>query len=445
MDRRTERHTMTNPTGAISRRQFLQSTAATLAAAPMAAPASALGRGGHAAPGDRITVGFIGCGKMANDFHLSTLLGFADVQALAVCDVDTNRRAHAKQRVQDAYAKDGRAAKECAEYNDFRNLLARKDIDAVVIATPEHWHAIPIIEACKAGKDVYCEKPLTLTLAESKRCMEAVRRHGRVLQTGSQQRSNVFGDFRQACEFIRSGRIGTVKSVTVGVGGPSVWCDLPGEPSEPGLDWSLWLGAAPDRPYNSILSPRGVHNHFPAWRNYREYSGGAHADMGAHHYDIAQWALDMDHSGPIEIIPPEDPKAQQGVRFVYASGVEVTHGGPSGCTFTGTKGTLTIDRGVLKSEPPELIAEPLRAEEVHLFQSPGHHRNWLDCIRSRQKPICDVETGCRSVALVQLGNLAYWNHRPLRWNPQKWQFIGEREAGKLLDRERRDPWRLPSA
>ena len=411
----------------------------------MALPASALGRGGHAPPSDRITVGFIGCGKMANDFHLPTLLGFADVQALAVCDVDSTRRAHARQRVVDAYAKDDRAARECAEYSDYRDLLARKDIDAVVIVTPEHWHAIPIIEACKAGKDVYCEKPLTLTLAESKRCIEAVRRHKRVLQTGSQQRSNVFGDFRQACEFIRSGRIGEVKTVTVGVGPPSVPCDLPEEAMEPGLDWNLWLGPAPMRPYNSVLSPRGVHNHFPAWRNYREYSGGGHADMGAHHYDIAQWALGMDHSGPVEILPPEDPAARQGVKFLYANGVEMTHGGPSGCTFTGTKGTLYIDRGVLKSDPLDLIAEPLRAEEVHLFQSPGHHRNWIDCIRSREKPICDVEIGCRSVALVQLGNLAYWNHRKLKWNPAKGQFDRDRVADGWLDRERRAPWQLPGA
>ena len=432
-------------TSAITRRRFLHATAATLAAVPTLAPASALGRSGHTAPGDRITVGFIGCGKMANDYHLPTLLSFPDVQAVAVCDVDASRRAHARQRVQDAYAKENRAGADCAEYADFRDLLARKDIDAVVIVTPEHWHAIPIIEACRAGKDVYCEKPLTLTLAESRRCIEAVRKHKRVLQTGSQQRSNVFGDFRQACEFIRSGRIGNVKSVTVGVGAPSVPCDLPEEAPEPGLDWNLWLGPAPDRPYNSVLSPRGVHNHFPAWRNYREYSGGGHADMGAHHYDIAQWALDMDRSGPVEIIPPDDPKAQQGMRFLYANGVEIIHGGPSGCTFTGTKGTLTIDRGVLKSDPPELIQEPLGAGEIHLFHSPGHHRNWLDCIRSREQPICDVETGCRSVALVQLGNLAYWNHRKLKWDPRKWQFADDREANRRLDRDRREPWQLPRA
>lgn len=429
----------------MTRRQFLQTTSAAMIAAPMIVPASALGRAGHAPPSERITVGFIGCGKMAFDFHLPTLLGFNDVQALAVCDVDTNRRQRAKGRVQEAYSKDNRGAKECAAYNDFRDVLNRKDIDAVVIVTPEHWHAIPIIEACKAGKDVYCEKPLTLTLAESKRCMEAVRKHKRVLQTGSQQRSNVFGNFREACEFIRSGRIGQVKTVTVGVPGPSRPCDLPEEAAEPGLDWNLWLGPAPLRPYNSALSPRGVHNHFPAWRSYREYSGGGHADMGAHHYDIAQWALDMDHSGPVEIIPPDDPKAEQGVKFIYANGVELTHGGPSGCVFTGTKGTLHIDRGVLTSDPPDLVKEPLSASEVHLFQSPGHHRNWVDCIRSRKPPICDVETGCRSVALVQLGNLAYWNHRRLKWDPQRWQFVDDKEANGWLDRERRDPWQLPKA
>ena len=167
--------------------------------------------------------------------------------------------------------------------------------------------------------------------------------------------------------------------------------------------------------------------------------------MGAHHYDIAQWALDMDHSGPVKIIPPDDPKSETGVKFLYANGVEMTHGGSSGCFFTGAKGTLHIDRGVLKSDPAELIAEPLRENEVHLFQSPGHHRNWLDCIRSRKLPLCDVEIGARSVALVQLGNLAYWHRRALQWDPARWQFRADRETNGWMDRERRDPWTLPKA
>jgi len=379
---------------------------------------------------------------MANDYHLPELLKFGDVQALAVCEVDRKRREHAKQRVEKAYdQKPG--SKGCAAYADFREIIARKDIDAVCIATPEHWHTIPAVEAMKAGKDVYCEKPLTLTLAEAKRCIDAARKYDRVFQTGSQQRSNVFGDFRQAAEILRSGRLGRIQSVTVGVGGPSAWCDLPAEEMEPGLDWDLWLGPAPMRPYNSVLSPRGVHNHFPNWRQYREYAGGGHADMGAHHYDIAQWCLGMDGSDPVEIIPPLDPKAGHGVIYRYANGVVMIHGGPSGCTFTGSEGTLRIDRGHLTSDPAEIVKRPIGEKDVHLERSEGHHRNWLDCIRSRKRPVADVEIGARSVAITILGNLAYWNRRPLRWDPVKWEFIGDSEANTWLDRERRDPWKLP--
>ena len=259
---------------------------------------------------------------------------------MAVCDCDTTRREHARKRVDEHYAKEktkGADSKGCKGYNDFRELLERGDIDAVVIATPDHWHAIQIIEACKAGKDIYCEKPLTLTILEAKTVIDAVRKHDRVLQTGSQQRTEFDGQFRKACEYVRSGRIGKVKTVYVNVGGPSRPCDLPEEPMEPGLDWDLWLGPAPKRPYNSILSPRGVHKHFPNWRSYREYSGGSMTDFGAHHFDIAQWGLDRDESGPVEIIPPDDPNATQGVRYIYADGVVLYHGGPSGDTFMGTE------------------------------------------------------------------------------------------------------------
>jgi predicted dehydrogenase len=235
-----------------------------------------------------------------------------------------------------------------------------------------------------------------------------------------------------------------MKTVTVGVGGPSGPCDLPEEAMEPGLDWDLWLGQAPKRPYNSVLSPRGVHNHFPNWRAYREYSGGAHTDMGAHHYDIAQWALGMDESGPVEIIPPEDPKATAGVKYIYSSGVVMTHGGPDGCVFVGTKGKLHITRNHLSSEPESIVKEPLGKDDVHLYESPGHHRDWINCIRSRKRPVADVEIGARSVTVVHLGNLAYWNHRKLKWDPKSWKFVGDEEANKWLDRERRDPWKLPA-
>jgi predicted dehydrogenase len=426
----------------VTRRQVLKRVAVTSIGMPTIVPSTVFGTQDKAPPSERITVGFIGCGKMANDYHLPDLLGFGDIQALAVCEVDRTRREHAKKRVEKAYSTKT-SYKGCAAYADFRELLGRKDIDAVCIATPENWHAILAIEAMKAGKDVYCEKPLTLTLSEAKRCIDVARKYQRVFQTGSQQRSNVFGPFREAAELIRSGRLGTIQTITVGVGGPSRWCDLPAETPEPGLDWDLWLGPAPMRPYNSILSPRGVHDHFPAWRDYREYAGGGHADMGAHHYDIAQWCLDMDESGPVEIIPPMSPNAQYGVVYRYASGVVMVHGGQSGCTFTGTEGTLHIDRKHLSSDPPAIVKEPLGSKEVHLAKSPGHHRNWIDCIRSRKRPLADVEIGARSVAICILGNLAYWNNRRLRWDPVKWEFVGDPEANRWLDRERRDPWKLP--
>ncbi|MGI9516764.1 MAG: Gfo/Idh/MocA family protein [Pirellulaceae bacterium] len=429
-----------SPTGP-SRRTFLQTSA--VLAAPMMIPVSAWGQAlQRRAPSDRITVGLIGCGKISKGYHLPELLQQPDVQVVAVCEVDQNRRELFQQLVNEYYTDGKQTFRGCDAVYDYREIIAREDIDAVCIATPDHWHAIPVIEACQAGKDVYCEKPLTLTIREAERCVAAARKYDRVVQTGSQQRSNVFGQFREAVEFIRSGRLGKISRVTVGVGGPSKSCDLPEEEIEPGLEWDMWLGPAPSRPYNSILSPRGMHDHFPRWRDYREYSGGGHTDMGAHHYDIAQWALGYDDSGPVEIIPPADPDSGIGVRYVYADGVEMVHGGPGGCVFHGERGTLHIDRGVLTSDPEEIITTPLADDDVHLPVSPGHHRNWLDSIASRNKPIADVEVGARTVTIAHLGNLAYWNRRSFRWKPETWSFADPAD-NHFLDRPRRDPWHLP--
>jgi len=423
----------------VSRRKFLKTTAAI---APAIVSVSALGASSRAVPSDRINVAMIGCGKMANNYHLPQLLKQSDVQLVAVCEVDKTRRDHALKRVTDKYSSAKKEFRGCDVYTDFREIISRDNIDAVCIATPDHWHAIPIIEACKAGKDVYCEKPLTLTIEEAKRCIDAARKYKCVVQTGSQQRSGVFGPFREAVQFIRSGRLGKIHKVTVGVGKPSRPCDLPEEKMEPGLDWDMWLGPAPERKYHSILSPRGVHTHFPKWREYREYSGGGHTDMGAHHYDIAQWALDMDESGPVKIVPPDDPKAETGVKFIYANGIEMIHGGPSGCVFHGERGTLHIDRGRLTSDPEEIVKTPLSEDEYHIEKSPGHHRNWLDCIKTREKPNADVEKGARTVTIIHLGNQAYWNQKTLEWDPKKWSFKDNGDQ-KLMDVERRDPWKLP--
>jgi len=422
----------------MTRRDFVRTSAAF--AAPLVVHRSVLGLGGQSSPGSRLGLGMIGMGTM-NYGHLKGFLGMGEVQLLAVCDVDTTRRENAKKTADDAYAKKKDASyKGCAAFNDYKELLSRKDIDAVCIATPDHWHMSIAMEAVKLGKDVYCEKPLTLTIHEAKLIIEFVRKYQRVFQTGSQQRSDK--EFLKACEYVRNGRIGKVSEVDVDVGGPSKPCDLGEEPMEPGLDWDRWLGPAPKRAYHSVLSPRGVHHHFPAWRNYREYSGGGMTDWGAHHFDIAQWGLGMDESGPVEIIPPEGGGGK-GVRFVYANGVVVTHGKGGGVTFKGDKGSIFVNRGKIRSDPETILQEPLTDKDVRLYKSPGHKQDWLACIKSRKDPICRAEVGARSVTVCHLGNLAYWNKRKLKWDPQKWEFVGDAEANAWLDRERRAPYLLP--
>jgi len=427
----------------LSRRHVLQGMGVAFSV-PTIIPRTALGLGGRLPPSERIRLGFIGMGKQ-NRGLLGRFIREKDTQVLAVCDVDTTRRNHARDEVNKFYGNE-----DCAAYNDYRDLVARDDIDAVVIATPDHWHTHPIVDAAKTRKHIYCEKPLTLTIAEAKVCIEAVNKYGVIFQTGSQQRSGQ--EFRTACEAVRNGRIGKVLRVYASVGGPSRWCDLPEEPMEPGLDWNMWLGQAPWRPYNSVLSPRGVHDHFPAWRAYREYSGGGMTDWGAHHFDIAQWGLGMDDSGPVEVIPPENPASGIGVRWIYENGVELIHGGyegRGGVNFVGTDGVVYVDRGRLQSWPEEIVKEPLGDNEpIRLYRSPGHLRDWLDGIRENRQPICPVEVGARSVTVCHLGNLAYWTGQRLKWDPKNWRFIEPAEANEWLDgirREpRRDPWQLPT-
>jgi len=422
-----------------NRRQFLKTSS--LAAISTTWFVSAAGAApGQKGPNDRITLGFIGTGTQGRGL-LQNFLNHSDAQVVAVCDVDTTRREYHRKIVEEFYSiKKDTEFKGCAEYKEFPDVIARPDIDAVVIAVPDHWHAYIAIAACNAGKDVYCEKPLSLTIHEARAMVNATRKTNRVFQTGSMQRSS--SEFRKACELVRNGRLGKIKQVIVDVGPPSVPCDLPEEAMEPGLIWDLWPGPAPLRPYNSVLSPRGVHKHFPNWRNYREYSGGMMTDWGAHHFDIAQWGLGMDDSGPVEIIPPEDPKATKGLRYLYANGVEVLHGDSGGVLFVGTEGKILVNRGKFEATPSALGEAPLDDKAIRLYKSNNHLKDFLDCMRSRKKPICDVEIGCRSVTVCHLGNLAYWNHRRLKWDPVKERFIGDEEANQWLDRPKRGSWKV---
>jgi predicted dehydrogenase len=422
----------------ISRRQFVRSLAAGAAALPLAGPAL---RAAERSPNDRINLGFIGMGVM-NRGHLGGFLNDADVQVVAVCDVVAERREAAQKTANDHYAKKTKGDyKGCQAYADFRDLLAHKGLDAVVIATPDHWHAIACILAARAGKDIYCEKPLTHSIAEGRRIVEEVAKAKVVFQTGSQQRSEYSNFFRTAVELVRNGRIGKVQTVHIGVGTPAVPCDLPEQPVPAGTDWDFWLGPAPKRGYSEVLCPKGVHGHFPAWRNYREYAGGGLADMGAHHFDIAQWALDMDGSGPVKIEPPPG-KEIKGLKYTYASGVEMFHGGPIDCLFVGTEGVVAATRGGIQAWPDQILKQPLGPKGFRVYPSNNHHRNWLDCIRSRKACICPAEVGHRSATICHLGNIGYRLRRPLRWDPVQERFEGDDEANKLLYREPREMWKV---
>jgi predicted dehydrogenase len=390
-------------------------------------------------PSERLTLGFIGMGTM-NRGHLGAFLGMKDVQVLAVCDVVAERRDDAKQMVEKRYSEATKGTyKGCDAYTDFRKIIERKDIDAVVIATPDHWHAIPCILAARAKKDIYCEKPLTHNIAEGRQIVETVAKNHVIFQTGSQQRSEFSNRFRLAVELVRNGRIGKLKTIRIGVGGPAKPCNLPTESVPDGTDWDFWLGPAPERGYHSDLCPKGIHKHFPAWRNYQEYAGGQVADMGAHHFDIAQWALDMDGSGPIEIIPPES--GDKGLRFVYANGVEMIHGGEADCVFVGENGTIRASRGKIESDPAEILKTPIGDKEWHCYPSSNHRRNWVECVRSRKQPICTAEIGHHSATVCHLGNIGYRLRKKLRWDPAKEGF-DDAEANKLFAREPRAKWKI---
>ncbi len=420
-----------------TRRGFLHRALATsvgAAAAPFILPARALGAAGHVAPSERLVLGIIGMGKMCYG-HLGGLLNRPAVQVAALCDVESTRLEKCRRRVDEAYA-------GCAVYRDFRELLARPDLDAVFIATPTHWHALMSVAAMAAGKDVYCEKPLSLTIREGQAIVEAARRYGRVFQTGSQQRSDQ--KFRLACELVRNGRIGRVETIHVNVGGPPEFCYLPPQPTPPTLDWDLWLGPAPARAYHHTLCPLDDYEMWPQWRSYWDYCGGGMTDWGAHHFDIAQWALGMDDSGPVEILPPECSPEKR-LTYRYANGTVMVHGGASGeagVEFLGTAGRIGVNRGFLVTEPESLVRETWAPGEVRLYESPDHIGNWLECVRSRRPTICPASVGHRSVSVCHLGNLAYRLKRPLHWDPQREQFVEDALADRLLARPCRAPWVL---
>jgi predicted dehydrogenase len=426
-----------------SRRRFLQASA--VAAAPLFIPARAFGAN------ERIVIGGIGVGNQGSSV-IRSLAKRASVAAIA-----------------DVYLP--RAEQVAAEvgagsvHQDYRHLLDRKDIDAVVVATPHHWHALCCIHAAQAGKDIYCEKPLAYSIVEGRRVVEAVRKYGRVLQTGMQQRS---GAKEQAgCVFVRNGTLGRVTRVIASNYASPMEPEFPEQPLPEGLDWERWCGPADLLPFNQVVWDNRSD---PSWVSLRPFSGGSMTDWGAHGLDMAQWGLGMDASGPEEIwtegqpfrpqvSTPEHPGGRQRgptgpqVRMRYPGDVvlELTGGPQFGVTFVGEQGRLTLQRGSFTSNPPELTAQPLEQPTIDVYRSTNHHQDWLDCIRSRQDPAAHAEIGQRSTTLGHLANIARWvsgltgeTGQRLRWDAAAERFTNSDEANRFLDRPARQGYELPA-
>jgi predicted dehydrogenase len=429
-----------------TRRHFLKQSARIAAAGvalPYIIPSGVLASEGRPGANERIGVAIIGMGRQAGDL-LRALSRQSEARFVAVAD------AHLKR------AEAIGSKHSVPTFQDYRKLLERKDVDAVISATPDHWRSLTCIHACQAGKDVYAEKPLTLTVREGRLMVDAARKYGRVFQTGSQQRS--MWRNHAGCTLIRAGGIGKVQRV-IAQNYASPWeCALPEQTVPDGLDWDLWCGPNELVPYHEdLFLPRAN----PGWISFRAYSGGEMAGWGSHGLDQVQCALGMDASGPVEVwsegstfAPPTYSAPESRARgdklcaapkvfFRYPGDIimELADGPAGGAVFIGDKGKVTIDRNRFESDPPELAREALGNRPADFVEN--HMKNWLDCIKSRGTPIADVEIGHRTATVCHLGNIARWTGRKLRWDPVKENFPEDAEANRHLDRPRRKPYELP--
>ncbi|MBO6524125.1 MAG: Gfo/Idh/MocA family oxidoreductase [Balneolaceae bacterium] len=426
-----------------NRKEFLKKTALGLASISIV-PRFVLGGKGYTAPSDKITIGFIGNGKqgtiLANPF-----IGLNDTQIIACSDVDSVKQTKFMEWANRKYAEASNHSTYygCRAYADYEDILERDDIDAVIVCTPDHWHAIPVIKALNAGKDVYCEKPLSLTVEEGRAMVNAAKRNNRVTQTGSMQRS--WGNFRKACELVRNGYLGEITEIKVNVGGPPVSYDLPRQPLRASLDWNRWIGPSYFVEYNETLAPPYPWDNYPMWRSYKEFGGGGVTDWGAHMFDIIQWALGMDNSGPVEFIPPTQKGAQRGLVFKYENGITVIHedfGRGNAVRFIGTDGSLDISRGFFEPSDMSLVEHDLSGSETKLYRSDNHYKDWIDAIKSRGSTVSDFEVGHRTASVCNIANIAYDIRRPLTWNPETERFVNDQYANSMLSREYRDGYSL---
>jgi predicted dehydrogenase len=431
---------------ALTRRRFLKGAAAAIGA-PYALTSAALGAAGVAPASERITLGAIGLGGQGRGV-MGNFLHASDVQVVAVCDVNGQRRDATRQGVEAGYAQARRSGtyRGCASIRDFRELTARADIDAVLVATPDHGHALCVLHAARSGKDIYCEKPLSLTVAEGRAMSDACRRHGRIFQHGTQQGSD--RRFRLACQLARNGRLGKLRRVIVAVPGGRR-SDYPeAQPVPDWFDYDLWLGPSPWAPFSLQRVTNGY------WYHTSDYTAGFVSGWGVHHIDIAQWALGTEHTGPVEIdgrgdYPTEglcDAAVTWHVTLRYANGAEVifTDNGrnPQGVRFEGDGGWVFVRRGFIDAGPKSLLGEPFGPNDVQLYQSPHHARNFIDCIRTRRPTAAPVEVGHRSNTICLISDIAMRLERKLHWDPASETFGGDAAANRMLSRAVREPWRM---
>lgn len=422
----------------IDRRSFLRRSVAAAGAGltfPAVIPASVLG---GRAPSNRIVMGAIGVGSQGTG-DMRGFLNKPQVQMVAVCDVDQGHRNGAKDIVDQKYGN-----RDCRAYHDFRELIGRGDLDAVQLALPDHWHAIPAIEAARAGLDIHGQKPLARSIREGRAICDAVHRYGRVWQTGSQQRSEY--NFRRACELVRNGRIGKILKIEVGLPTGS-GTDVKGIQEVPkGLDWDFWLGPAPKVPYRGVA-------HWN-WRWIMDYSGGQLTDWAGHHIDIAHWGMGWDRTGPVEIegrgnypneglynVPTEyrfTCKYADGIVMTVANNKQLTQG----AKWYGETGWIHVNRGGLRASDEKILKEQIGPNEIKLYESRDHKQNFLDCVKSRKLTICPVEVGHRSISVGLLGEIAMLTGRKIKWDPETDEIAGDPEASALLGRSYREPWVL---
>lgn len=461
---------MRNDKSKSTRRTFLKLTASAGAAisVPSIVPASVFGAN---APSNRITIGAIGVGRIARGHDMPETLNHPQTEMLAVCDVDSKRAKEGKQWVEEYYKKNrNSSAKGVKVFTDFRELLADKNIDAVLISTPDHWHAVPAIQAAKAGKDIYLQKPASLTIAEGRALSDTIHRTGRILQIGSQQRSvTPWPQFKRACELVRNGRIGDIHTVEIGLPGDPAGPEEPEMPIPENLDYDMWLGSTPEVYYTEKrVHPQHDYSR-PGWLRCEQFGAGMITGWGAHHFDTAHWGMGTEFTGPIKVkakakFPQSGLWSVHGdfkVEAEYANGATLFASGdyPNGVKFIGTEGWIFVSRGntgvtasdpvskskntdAFKASDEKILTSEIGPDEIKLYESKEQHLDWIECIKTRRQPVAPIEVGHRSCSACLVSHIAMKLGRTLHWDPDNERFKNDDEANSMLSRPMRMPWNI---